>query len=69
MPHVGGLQVLATIKKDPELQTIPVVILTTSDVEEDRLQARAFGVDGYLTKPVDFDKFVTMIDVLCNTWL
>jgi CheY-like chemotaxis protein len=69
MPHVGGLQVLATIKKDPELQTIPVVILTTSDVEEDRLQARAFGVDGYLTKPVGFDTFVRMMDELCVTWL
>jgi len=69
MPHVGGLQVLAIIKEDPELQTIPVVVLTTSDGEEDRSQARAFGVDGYLTKPVDFDKFVTMIDELCTAWL
>ncbi len=69
MPHVGGLQVLAIIKEDPELQTIPVVVLTTSDGEEDRSQARACGVVGYLTKPVDFDKFVTMIDELCVVWL
>lgn len=69
MPHVDGLEVLAIIKKDPELQAIPVVVLTTSDVEEDRSQARACGVDGYLTKPVDFDKFVSMIRQICVTWL
>jgi CheY-like chemotaxis protein len=69
MPHVSGLEVLAMIKKDPALQTIPVVVLTTSDIEEDRLKARACGVDGYLTKPVDFDKFVSMIDKLCVVWL
>lgn len=69
MPHVSGLEVLAMIKKDPELQTIPVVVLTTSDAEEDRLEARACGVDGYATKPVDFDKFVHMISELCVVWL
>lgn len=69
MPHVSGLEVLAIVKKDSEFQTIPVVILTTSDIEEDRSEARACGVDGYLTKPVDFDKFVYMIRELCATWL
>ena len=69
MPHVSGLDVLANVKKHPALQMIPVVVLTTSDVEEDRSQARACGVDGYLTKPVDFDKFVNMIDELCIAWL
>lgn len=69
MPHVSGLEVLTMIKQEPELQTIPVVVLTTSDVEEDRSAARACGVDGYLTKPVDFDQFVIMIDELCTAWL
>jgi len=69
MPHVSGLEVLAIVKKDPELQTIPVVVLTTSDVNEDRSEAKACGVDGYLIKPVDFDKFVRMMDELCVTWL
>ncbi|MCA1796733.1 MAG: response regulator [Geobacteraceae bacterium] len=69
MPHVSGLEVLAIVKKDPELQKIPIVVLTTSDVEEDRLEARTCGVDGYLIKPVDFDKFVHMIGELCVTWL
>ena len=69
MPHASGLDVLAIVKNDPERQTIPVVILTTSDVEEDRSAAHACGVDGYLTKPVNFDKFVSMIDKLCVAWL
>jgi CheY-like chemotaxis protein len=69
MPHVSGLEVLAIVKKDPELHVIPVVVLTTSDVEEDRSEALACGVDGYLTKPVDFDKFITMMGKLCVTWL
>ena len=69
MPHVSGFEVLAIVKKDPELQAIPVVVLTTSDVEEDRSTAHTFGVDGYLIKPVDFDQFVHMIDKLCATWL
>ena len=64
MPHVSGLEVLAIVKKDPELQTIPVVVLTTSDIEEDRLEARTCGVDGYLTKPVDFDRLLTKIHAL-----
>ena len=69
MPHVGGLDVLTIVKNDPELQTIPVVVLTTSDVDEDRSAAHACGVDGYLTKPVDFDKFVSVINKLCVAWL
>lgn len=69
MLDVSGLEVLTIVKKDPELQTIPTVVLTTSDFEEDRLEARTCGADGYLIKPVDFDKFVTMMDELCATWL
>ena len=69
MPHVSGFDVLATVKKDPDRQTIPVVVLTTSDIEEDRSKARTCGVDGYLTKPVDFDQFVDMIKQMCATWL
>ncbi len=69
MPHLGGLEVLATIKKDPELQTIPVVVLTTSDLLKDRSAAHANGVDGYLIKPGDFSMCVDMIDKLCLTWL
>lgn len=69
MPHVSGLEVLAVVKKDQELQTIPVVVLTTSGSEADRSAAHACGVDGYLIKPVNFSKFVEMMDDLCTTWL
>lgn len=69
MPLMSGLEVLAIIKKDPELQTIPVVVLTTSDIEGDRSAAYSCGVDGYLIKPVDLDAFINMMDELCTTWL
>lgn len=69
MPDVSGLEVLAIIKRDPELLAIPVVVLTTSGNEKDRSEARACGVDEYLTKPVDFNKFVHMIGEICVTWL
>ena len=69
MPQIGGLEVLAIVKNDPELQAIPVVVLTTSNAEEDRSTAKACRVDGYLTKPVNFDAFLNMMDELCTTWL
>jgi CheY-like chemotaxis protein len=69
MPHVGGLEVLAVVKNDPELRTIPVVVLTTSDTAEDRSKAQACGVDGYRVKPVDFGKFVAIINEICVNWL
>ncbi len=69
MPHVGGLEVLAVVKNDPEFRTIPVVVLTTSDTAEDRSKAQACGVDGYRVKPVDFGKFVAIINEICVTWL
>lgn len=69
MPHVGGLEVLAVVKNDPEFRTIPVVVLTTSDTAEDRSKAQACGVDAYRVKPVDFGKFVAIINEICVTWL
>jgi len=69
MPRISGLEVLSVVKKDPELQTIPVVVLTTSDLIKDRLAADTCGVDGYLVKPDDFDQFVHMMSELCAAWL
>ncbi|MFO7813504.1 MAG: response regulator [Pelovirga sp.] len=69
MPGMSGLEVLSIVKKDPELQTIPVVVLTTSDLLVDRSAAHTCGVDGYLVKPDDFDKFVVMMSELCAVWL
>jgi len=69
MPLMSGLEILAIIKKDAEIQAIPAVVLTTSASEKDRSQAQSYGVDGYLIKPVNFDDFVNMMDELCTTWL
>jgi len=69
MVLIGGLEVLSAVKKDPELQTIPTVILTTSDSEEDRSKAYACGADGYVTKPMDFDQFVHILEEVYTTWL
>lgn len=69
MPLVSGLAFLAITKKDSELQNIPVAVLTTSDTEEDRSEAKTQGVDRYLTKPVDFDTSMAMLDKLCTDFL
>lgn len=69
MPRIDGLGVLAAVKKDPALKAIPVVMLTTSASEKDRSEAQSCGADDYLTKPVNFDEFVNMMEELCATWL
>ncbi len=69
MPLVNGLEVLAVVKKDPDLQSLPVVMLTTSGAEEDKSKAHACDADDYLIKPVDFDGFVHLVKELCVTWL
>jgi len=53
--------VLAEIKSDADLQRIPVVVLTTSDAEEDILRSYDLHANAYVTKPVDFDCFLTVV--------
>ena len=57
MPKVDGLEVLKRIKSSPELKIIPVVMLTSSAEEMDLLRSYELGVNSYIIKPVDFDKF------------
>ena len=57
LPRKSGAEVLAEIKSDPELATIPVVVLTTSQAEEDVLRSYEMHANAYITKPVDFDRF------------
>lgn len=57
LPRKSGAEVLAEIKGDPELQTIPVVVLTTSQAEEDVLRSYEMHANAYVTKPVDFERF------------
>lgn len=57
LPRKSGAEVLAEIKSDPELSTIPVIVLTTSEAEEDVLRSYRSHANAYITKPVDFDRF------------
>ncbi len=69
LPKVDGLQVLKTIKEEPLLENIPVVILTTSASESDVVKAYECHANSYLVKPVDFSKFVELMEVLGYYWL
>lgn len=57
LPRKNGTEVLAEIKTDPELGTIPVIVLTTSEAEEDVLRSYQAHANAYISKPVDFDRF------------
>jgi CheY-like chemotaxis protein len=69
LPKVDGLEVLRTIKSDDELRLIPVVVLSTSEAERDVARAYEHRANSYLLKPVDFDKFVELMDELGFYWL
>lgn len=61
LPRRDGREVLAAIKNDPELCTLPVVVLTTSEAEEDVLRSYQLHANAYVTKPVDFEQFVQVV--------
>jgi CheY-like chemotaxis protein len=61
LPRVNGREVLAEVKGNPELRRIPVVVLTTSNAEEDIVRSYDLHANAYVTKPVDFDKFVRVV--------
>jgi len=61
LPRRDGREVLAEIKNDPDLRQIPVVILTTSAADEDILRSYQLHANAYVTKPVDFDRFISVI--------
>jgi len=69
LPKVDGLEVLSRIKADPDLKRIPTVVLTTSAAEADLVSAYADGAGSYLVKPVDFDKFTTLMNAFGFYWL
>jgi len=69
LPKVDGLQVLKTIKSDPELIPIPVIILSTSASEADINMAYTSNANSYLVKPVDFSQFSEMLDTLWTYWM
>jgi CheY-like chemotaxis protein len=61
LPRVDGREVLAALKADPDLRVIPVVVLTTSEAEEDILRSYQLHANAYVSKPVDFDRFIEII--------
>jgi len=61
LPRVDGREVLQVIKNDEDLRRIPVVVLTTSQADEDILRSYSLHANAYVTKPVDFDEFVRVI--------
>ena len=68
LPKVDGLEVLRQLKADPELQAIPVVMLTSSREEQDLVHSYRQGVNAYVVKPVDFTDFVAALKELGLFW-
>lgn len=69
LPKVDGLEVLRTIKCDPRTKIIPVIVLTSSKEETDIVESYKLGVNSYILKPVDFDKFVDAVKEIGYYWL
>jgi CheY-like chemotaxis protein len=68
LPRIDGREVLTEVKADPELREIPVVVMTASKDHEDMLRSEELQVDGYVTKPVDLEKFLGLIRDLKRFW-
>ncbi len=69
LPKLDGREVLEEIKTDEDLKRIPVVVLTTSNAEQDILKSYNLHVNCYINKPVDFDKFFDIVQKIEDFWL
>lgn len=69
LPRKDGREVLADVKADPDLKTIPVVILTTSQAEEDILRSYQLQANCYVTKPVKLSEFLKVVQSIDHFWL
>ena len=69
LPKVDGLEVLRQIKSHPQFHTIPVIVLTSSNEDRDIKTAYELGANSYITKPVDFDKFLDVAERIEIYWL
>lgn len=68
MPKMNGIEFLKAMKAHPDLKTIPVIVLTTSKEQRDILDSFEFGASGYMVKPVDYSKFVEIINRVVTYW-
>jgi len=68
MPRMNGLEFLAIAKKDEQLKMLPVVVLTTSREQQDRIESFRLSVAGYMMKPVEYAKFVEMVKTINFYW-
>lgn len=69
MGRKGGFETLAEIRSIAKFQDLPVIILTTSDEEDDKIKSRRLGADGFLTKPLSNEDTVAMLKLLALEWL
>jgi len=69
MPRMDGREVLTELQKDPKLRKIPVIVLTTSEGEEDILAAYEMNANCYITKPVDWKQFIGVVELIEDFWL
>ncbi|WP_028102741.1 response regulator [Pseudoduganella violaceinigra] len=68
MPIMNGIEFLQNIKQDPLLRRIPVIVLTTSEEQQDKMRSFDLGVAGYMTKPVDYRQFVEVVRSINLYW-
>jgi CheY-like chemotaxis protein len=68
MPKVDGLEVLRQLRADPNLKNLPVVMITSSREEQDLIRSYQLGVNAYVVKPVDFQKFVSSVKQIGFFW-
>ncbi len=68
MPRMNGIEFLNVVKKDESLKAIPVVVLTTSKEDNDKIESFKLGVAGYMVKPIDYVRFVDVIKTIRRYW-
>lgn len=69
MPQMNGIEFLKELRKDQDLKAISVFVMTTSNDDQDRLNAYNLNVAGYILKPVSFEKFVSAVSILNSYWM
>lgn len=69
LPKVDGLEVLRQVKGDPRTKHIPVIVLSSSPEDRDLVESYQLGVNSYLVKPMDFERYAESVRLLCRYWL